>query len=156
VIKLSGLLSFYGHRPRRYFERAAAQGHPEGLYNMGVFHANGQAGLPRDPERAHDFFNRAANAPVPFPMALHAMGNIHNEEGPRKVRLSFIVLDGVCVILTHLNSLVSPSSQNLTLARQYFEKAAEVDSADGHFSLAMMLREGTGGPVDIPQGSLDT
>ena len=26
----------------RWFERAAAQGDPEGLYNMGVFYTNGQ------------------------------------------------------------------------------------------------------------------
>ena len=126
---------------------------------MGVFYANGQAGLPRDAERAHDFFNRAANAPVPFPMALHAMGNIHIEEGPRKVfaiSVSYTALDAVVLYLRISIHIFISSTQNLTLARQYFEKAAEVDSADGHFSLAMMLREGTGGPVDIPQGSLDT
>jgi TPR repeat protein len=70
----------------RWFERAAAQGHAEGLYNVGVFHANGQGGIPRNAELADEYFYRAANAAKPFPMALHAMGNRHREPGPKMVR----------------------------------------------------------------------
>jgi TPR repeat protein len=40
--------------------------------------------------------------------------------------------------------------QNLTLAREFFSKAADLSSADGHFSLAMMWREGSAGRVDVP------
>ena len=60
---------------RRWFERAAAQNDPEGLYNVGIFHNNGQAGLPRNEELALQYFHRAADHPEnPFPMALHAVG----------------------------------------------------------------------------------
>ena len=61
----------------RWFERAAAQDHPEGLYNIGVFHANGHAGYARNFEEAVRHFERAANQEQPFPMAVHAMGNAH-------------------------------------------------------------------------------
>ena len=109
---------------RRWFERAAQQGDPEGLYNVGVFHNNGQAGLPVNPQIAMEYFMRAANAPVPFAMALHAVGQHY--------------------LRTEQNQ------QNLTLAREYFQKAAELSSADGHFSLAMMYRDGSAGEVNVP------
>jgi len=109
---------------RRWFERAAALGDAEGMYNVGVFHNNGQAGLAVNPDAALEYFIRAANAPNPFPMALHALGQHY----------------------------LSPSNQNLTLARDYFLRAAELNSADGHFSLAMMYRDGSAsnGIADIP------
>jgi len=109
---------------RQWFERAAALGDAEGMYNVGVFHNNGQAGLPVDPDLALDYFIRAANAPNPFPMALHAVGQYFMRPETGK--------------------------QNLSLAREYFMRAAELNSADGHFSLAMMYRDGTAGIVDIP------
>ena len=56
-------------------EHAAAAGHPEGLYNLGVLHQNGMAGFDRDPMRAVEYFEAAANHPRPFNMALHALGN---------------------------------------------------------------------------------
>lgn len=59
---------------RRWFERAAAQNDPEGLYNVGIFHNNGQAGLAQNPDVALQYFHRAADHPNPFPMALHAVG----------------------------------------------------------------------------------
>ena len=110
---------------RRWFEQAAEQGDPEGLYNMGAFYANGQAGLPRDAAMALDYFEQAANAPEhPFPMAMHALGNHY---------------------------LYSAKPRNYTLAREWFLKAAKRHNGeDAHFALAMMLREGKGGPVNIP------
>ena len=47
---------------RRWFERAAAQNDPEGLYNVGIFHNNGQAGLPQNPDLALEYFH----APLPL------------------------------------------------------------------------------------------
>lgn len=94
------------------------------MYNLGAFYANGQGGLERDPVRAHDLFMRAAHAQQPFNMALHALGNHYLY-----------------------------TEKNYTLAREYFEKAADLDSADGHFSLAVMLQPGGTDPrgkIDIP------
>jgi TPR repeat protein len=39
---------------------------------------------------------------------------------------------------------------NNTAARMYYERAAELGSPEGHFSYAMMLREGVGGPINVP------
>ncbi len=43
---------------------------------MGIFHNNGQAGLPQNPAIALEYFHRAADHAVPFPMALHAVGKM--------------------------------------------------------------------------------
>jgi len=114
---------------RRYFENAAAQGNVEGLYNLGVFAANGQAGAPQNQENALDYFLRAANPAdpnqQPFPMAVHAVGQHY---------------------------LSSGKHQNISLAKEYFLKAANLHSADGHFAYAMLLRDGhDGNEIDVPQ-----
>jgi TPR repeat protein len=44
---------------------------------MGVFHDQGMAGLPADPEVALEYFIRAAEHPRPFNMALYALGNYY-------------------------------------------------------------------------------
>lgn len=56
---------------------AAEANHPEGLYNLGVLHENGLAGLPVNRDLALDYFQRAADHPRPFDMAVHAMGSNH-------------------------------------------------------------------------------
>lgn len=61
----------------RYIERAAAANHPEGMYNLGVFHEQGIAGLEANPQLALEYFMRAAEHPRPFNMALFALGNYY-------------------------------------------------------------------------------
>ncbi len=56
---------------------AAAANHPEGLYNLGVLHNNGMAGLPVNRQAALDYFFRAAKHINPFPMALNALGGFY-------------------------------------------------------------------------------
>ena len=58
----------------RFIEMAAEANHPEGLYNLGVLHQNGLAGLPVNRQLAVEYFRRAADHRYPFDMALHAMG----------------------------------------------------------------------------------
>lgn len=108
---------------RGWFERAAAQGEPEALYNLGVFHELGQAGFPMDREKSFQYFLRAANAANPFHMALHAVGNHYRYH---------------------------PVEANHSLAREYYLKAADRDSPEALFSLAMMHKDGVGGPVSVP------
>lgn len=113
---------------RYWFERAAAQGDPEGLYNMGVLQALGQGGFVANQSAAFHYFFRAAHPEdanqEPFPMAVHAMGNFY--------------LNGVS------------GKQDLTRARAYFKKAASLGSADGHFSYGTMLHQGQAGYKDVP------
>ena len=73
-IYISSHFNLLLYTSRRWFERAAAQNDPEGLYNVGIFHNNGQAGLAQNPDVALQYFHRAADHPNPFPMALHAVG----------------------------------------------------------------------------------
>ena len=88
---------------RKWFERAAAQNDPEGLYNIGVMLANGQAGYKINHSEAFAYFKKSADSKKPFPMALHAVGNY------LKFEEQFV---------------------NLTLARESFLKAADLDSPE--------------------------
>lgn len=111
------------HMAREWFERAAAQNHPEGLYNLGCFYANGQGGVARDAPRAMEFFRRAANAEKPFFMAVNAVAQHYMSD---------------------------KNERNYTLAKEYLLKAANMGSDDALFSLATIAREGLAGAVDIP------
>lgn len=108
---------------RFWFERAAEQGHAEGLYNVGSLHHNGDAGLIANGTKALEYFNRSANAESPFPMALNAMGNHY---------------------MYHAEAI------NYTEAKRYFLTAALLGSEDAIFSLAVMFKEGFGGETSIP------
>jgi len=44
----------------RWLEAAAAQDHPDGLYNMAVMHAYGHGGAPQNNDLARQYFERAA------------------------------------------------------------------------------------------------
>lgn len=110
---------------RQWFERAAAQGNAEGLYNVGVMEAHGQGGFQPNLEAALANFRRAAD--LGFPMAVHALGN------------------------HHLGHLGDPNARNISLAREWFQKAADLDSPEGHFSLAALLKDGEGGERNIEE-----
>ena len=74
ALKFYALMRFFF---TSFFERAAAAGNSEGLYNIGVFYANGHAGYPKNVTKAISYFELASNHSNPFPMALHAMGNYY-------------------------------------------------------------------------------
>lgn len=142
---------------RRWFERAAAQNDPEGLYNVGIFHNNGQAGLEQNPDLAMQYFHRAADHANPFPMALHAVGKcclyIHLLERVVYIatyRRCQAIITAVfcCTFITvyhfHLlhigNHYMYGEQKNFTRAMSYLLKAAAHRSDDAHFSLAMLYR----------------
>jgi TPR repeat protein len=121
-----GIRNFYGdermpaniNEARRWFELAANQNHPEAEYNLGVFHANGNAGFVQDQEVAMEYFIRAASSENPSPHALDVLGRHYHSDSKHK---------------------------NDTLSRQFFKKSAEVGSALGHFNYAAFLKDGIGG-----------
>ena len=111
---------------RYWFERAAAVNNAEGLYNVGVLHSSGQIGYTANQTKALEYFNMSAH-PVrgdqaPFPMALHALGAHYQNKG----------------------------REHWKTAKDYYTRAAEAGSTDGHHALATMLQAGQGGSVDIP------
>ncbi len=113
---------------RRWFEAAAAQNHPEGLYNLGVLYANGQLGYPVNSTKAIELFKAAAD-PITgepaFPMALYAVG-------------------------THYQNSIE--EKNINKAISYYVRACATGSPDAHFSLFFIYQsgEGEGNHVNIP------
>jgi TPR repeat protein len=50
------------------------------MYNMAIFHHNGNGGVPANPARALELFRAAADhAAEPFPMAQNYLGKIARE-----------------------------------------------------------------------------
>jgi hypothetical protein len=92
-------------------------------YNVGVFNANGIGGYTRNETEAVKYFKLAAFRDDPFPMAMEALGNHFKSPGPE---------------------------HDLYAARQLFERAADMGSAEGHFALSFMMKHGEGGPPSIP------
>lgn len=90
---------------------------------MGVFNAHGIGGYTRNETEAIKYFKRAALRDDPFPMAMEALGNYFKAPGPE---------------------------HDLHAARQLFERAADMGSAEGHFALSIMMKHGEGGPPNIP------
>ena len=114
----------------RYFQYAADQNHPEGLYNVGVMHAHGAGDLTPNYETALEYFRRAADHENPFPMAQHAMGS------------HFLHLK---------SSSSSETRRNFAKALMYFKKAADGGNMDSMYTLAVMLKDGDGADKpDIP------
>jgi TPR repeat protein len=98
---------------RQWYERAAEEhNNPEANYNLGVLHANGQAGLKRNGTRALEYFKKAADpedGQESFSMALYAMGNHHLHEQP-----------------------------DFDKAIDYLMRGSHLGSTDAHFTLATM------------------
>lgn len=120
-------------KARVWFEKAAAQVHPEANYIMGVLSMNSLGGLKRDVNKEIHHFLIAAYYPEPFPMAYHALGDLHNN--------------------LH-RKLNGESNDNVTLseALEYYSKAAEYDFHESHFQIALIYKAGGDSiPVDIPK-----
>lgn len=77
------------------------------LLTLGALYENGQGGLVRNVTKAMELFTRAANLPKPHPTALQVLGTYHHR-GAMKDR-------------------------NLTLAKYYYEKSAELGDSAGYF-----------------------
>jgi TPR repeat protein len=100
---------------RVLFEKAAAQGDSEALLFLGTFYSSGKGGVEKNSTKALHYYLASANSKRPSERAFHALGNYYaGYEG-------------------HVDEL------NLTLAKHYFVKSAELGSPGGHYSYAVML-----------------
>ena len=99
----------------RWLEAAAAQNHPDGLYNMAVMHAYGHGGAPQNTELARQYFERAA--------AL--------DFAPAK--------NGLAMLLSNTGG-----EKELQDAFRLFNESAALGNADGHFNKGVLLRQGLG------------
>jgi TPR repeat protein len=117
-------------KARVWFEKAAAQNDPEANYIVGVLNVNNLGGLKRDIVKEVEHFMKAAYSSEPFPMAWHALGDLHNGM-PHSAE----------VVLT-----------DRVLALEYYSRAAEYDFHESHFQIALMYKDGsTFIPADIPR-----
>ena len=62
---LNALEKFYSNffclQAAKYYNEAAKNGHPDAMYNLGVFHAQGRGGLEPDVDKARELFTEAAS-----------------------------------------------------------------------------------------------
>ena len=101
------------------FKKAAGEGDPNGLYNLGTCHARG-IGTKRDDEVAFNCFRTAAERGHP-----EAINNI-----------GWFFREGRVV------------KKDLELATKWFEKSASYRNAYGEFNYALALQRGEGVPQD--------
>jgi TPR repeat protein len=117
-------------KARVWFEKAAAQNDPEANYIVGVLSVNNLGGLRRDFSKEVAHFLKAAHSSEPFPMAWHALGDLHNG-------------------MPHSKEDIDTDRLS---ALEYYSRAAEYDFHESHFQLALMYKEGSKFvPVNIPR-----
>jgi TPR repeat protein len=104
----------------RWLEAAAAQNHPDGLYNMAVMHAYGHGGAPQNNELARHYFERAA--------AL--------DFAPAK--------NGLAMLLSN-----SGGEKELEEAFKLFNESSALGNSDGHYNKGILLRQGMGVAKDL-------
>jgi TPR repeat protein len=127
-----GLNGFPQDLPRaaEYFAAAGDAGDAEARYNYGVMRLTGQDGAAANPTEAQGHFEAAAEQN--FAPALNGMGIGHMGRG---------------------NGMVTSGDgqiQNFTKAAEYFRRAARQNSADGHYNLGALYKDGQGVPKNIP------
>ena len=99
----------------RWLEAAAAQDHPDGLYNMAVMHAYGHGGAPQNNDLARQYFERAA--------AL--------DFAPAK--------NGLAMLLSNTGS-----EKDLQEAFKLFNESSALGNSDGYYNKGILLRQGLG------------
>jgi hypothetical protein len=99
----------------RWLEAAAAQDHPDGLYNMAVMHAYGHGGAPQNNDLARQYFERAA--------AL--------DFAPAK--------NGLAMLLSNTGS-----EKDLQEAFKLFNESSALGNSDGYYNKGILLRQGQG------------
>ena len=127
-----GLNGFPQDLPRaaEYFAAAGDAGDAEARYNYGVMRLTGQDGQPADPGVAHEHFERAAAQD--FAPALNGLGIGHMGKA------NGISTDGM------------KRTRNFTAAAEFFRRAAKQNSADGHYNLGALYKDGQGVPRNVP------
>jgi TPR repeat protein len=127
-----GLNGFPQDLPRaaEYFAAAGDAGDAEARYNYGVMRLTGQDGQPADPMVAQEHFEAAAAQD--FAPALNGLGIGHMGRGN-----GMPMGDG-------------KRAHNFTAAAEFFRRAAKQNSADGHYNLGALYKDGQGVRRNIP------
>ncbi len=134
-----------------WFEKAAAEEWPEALTFLGTMAWYGE-GVPKDPQRAETLYRQAAE--LGEPQALYNLAYLLDERGEFEAAhecLERAADEGhgpsACVLAQRCLEEI-PSDPEAALA--YLESAVAEEDPDALFLRAEMLRDGVGGPVDLP------
>ena len=160
------------NKARIWFEKAAVQQDAVASYIMGVLHFNRLGGLNRDFDKESEYFLQAVGA---FPMAWHALGDLHDSrykenkrrrggekggrgegrEGGRREgggneggggRGGGEEGEG------ESRDTIRVDDEDLLIALEYYSTAAEYNMHESHFCLANIYKTGSPSiPKNIPQ-----
>jgi hypothetical protein len=106
-----------------WYEKAAAQGQPQGIHNLAYSYQYGELGLPVDLEKARALYTQATE--MDFAASVHNLGQmvLKGEGGP----------------------------QDTALARALYERATTMGDPETIADYAYVLATGDGFPVDLPK-----
>ena len=151
-------------KARIWFEKAAAQQDAVASYIMGVLHFNRLGGLNRDFEKESEYFLQAVGA---FPMAWHALGDLHDsryKENKRRGERGGRGREGGGERdgggrgggegegEGESRDTIRVDDEDLLIALEYYSTAAEYNMHESHFCLANIYKTGSPSiPKNIPQ-----
>ncbi|OQR90041.1 hypothetical protein ACHHYP_05860 [Achlya hypogyna] len=162
-----GEMHFFGDAPagiaadaaaaRPFFERAAANGIPHALANLGLMHAHG-LGVPRNASAARDYFEQAAD----LGFAQHGLGVLYwtgDPAVPRNVTRAVAHFEAAVALeyfeahhylgAAHLDGVGVP--RNVTRAFEHFEAASRLaKSRQALFNVGVLYYQGTGTNASCP------
>lgn len=106
-----------------WYEKAAAQGQPQGIHNLAYSYQHGELGLAVDLEKARALYTQATE--MDFASSVHNLGQmiLYGEGGP----------------------------QDTDLARALYERATTMGDPETIADYAYILSTGDGFPVDLPK-----
>lgn len=142
-----------------FFERAAAQGYPPAMHNLGVLFETGMEGLAPDPVAARDWYGRAAA--LDYPPSLGGIGALLHDGtgGPADPAAALVFLRrgaemGDPTSLEWLAYMTGEGEAGLTAdldeSRRLYTIAAMLGRGYSQNRLGEMLERGEGGPRDLP------
>ncbi len=139
----------------RWLEAAAAQNHPDALYNMAVMHAYGHGGAPQDNQLARQYFERAAA--LDFAPAKNGLAMLLSNTGGEKELQEAFKLFNESAALGNSDGYYNKGillrqglgvAKDAVAARVALQAAADLGHPSASVTLAEMLVAGEGGPDD--------
>jgi TPR repeat protein len=140
-----------------WYEKAAAQGQPQGLHNLAYHYQNGGLGLPVDLEKARALYTQAAA--MDFGSSVHNLAQmvLKGEGGPQDTAVALALYERAVTLgdpnaiadYAYVLSTGDGLPADLPRARQLYSIAAAYGVDYVQRDYADMMELGEGGPVDI-------
>lgn len=139
-----------------WYRRAADQGYPVALFNLGLLHTYGRLGLTPDPVAGRGWFGRAVAQDYPPAMAEYAQLLIEGRGGPPEPARGIDILERGAALgdpqaryqLGYYLMNEGHVPADPPRARRLYETAALMGVAKAMLNFGIMLENGQGGPAD--------